>query len=173
MSRIVRLDGLDSILLMSLAGQEGGNALLDVLTGKVTPSGKLTATWAMDYKDYPAAETFAYNDQNVDVEKYTEGIYVGYRWFDSFSKTPIYPFGYGLSYTTFDVGMWSNHGWKNAEVKVDVTNIGTKYSGKRDLAGLLLGTGRLEGLIRSLWDSQRLGSWHRAKEVLTVKFRLA
>ncbi len=54
---------------------------LDVLTGKVTPSGKLTSTWAKAYSDYPASATFAYNDNDVSKEKYEEGIYVGYRYF--------------------------------------------------------------------------------------------
>ena len=93
----------NSILLMGLAGQEGGVAVRDVLNGTVTPSGKLTDTWAACYEDYPASATFAYNDHNVELEKYEEDIYVGYRYFDSFQKTPVYPFGYGKSYTEFEV----------------------------------------------------------------------
>jgi len=176
MSRIVQLDGLDSILLMSLAGQEGGNALLDVLTGKVTPSGKLTATWAMDYKDYPAAETFAYNDQNVDVEKYTEGIYVGYRWFDSFGKAPIYPFGYGLSYTTFDVKhVGQSVDGETVEVKIEVENTGTKYSGKEVVQVYCSAPEvRLERPYQELAGFAKTGLLAPGeKEALTVKFRLS
>lgn len=99
----VQVAGADSILLMSQAGQEGGRALVDVLNGTVTPSGKLTDTWASQYQDYPAADSFALNDGNADLEKYEEGIYVGYRYFDSFDITPAYPFGFGLSYTRFDI----------------------------------------------------------------------
>jgi beta-glucosidase len=131
MKYISGLEKLDSILLMSQAGQEGGDALLDVLTGKVTPSGKLTDTWAAEYADYPASATFAYNDNNVDVEKYTEGIYVGYRYFDSFGKTPIYPFGFGLSYTTFDTEFIGQAiDGDRVTVSVKVTNTGSRYSGK-------------------------------------------
>ena len=90
----------DAILLMGQAGQEGGAAVTDILTGKATPSGKLTATWAKKYEDYPTAGNFLQDFNKV----YTEGIYVGYRYFDTFNVEPGYPFGYGLSYTTFALG---------------------------------------------------------------------
>ena len=78
---------------MGQAGNSGGDALLaDVLREKVAPSGHLTTTWAEQYEDYPSAETFGYMNGNRDDEYYTENIYVGYRWFDSFGKTPAYPF---------------------------------------------------------------------------------
>ncbi len=93
----------DAILLMGLAGQEGGRACADILLGNITPGGKLTDTWAAKYSDYPASATFADNDGNHDQEWYREGIYVGYRWFDTFGIDPVYEFGYGLSYTDFDV----------------------------------------------------------------------
>lgn len=80
------INGLDAMLLMGQAGQEGGNALLDVLTGAVTPSGKLADTWAENYSDYPASDTFANADGNVKKEVYNEGIYVGYRYFDTFNQ---------------------------------------------------------------------------------------
>lgn len=87
------INGLDAMLLMGQAGQEGGNALLDVLTGAVTPSGKLADTWAENYSDYPASDTFANADKNIKKEVYNEGIYVGYRYFDTFNITPKYEFG--------------------------------------------------------------------------------
>ena len=86
------IDGLDAMLLMSQAGMEGGTALVKVLNGEVTPSGKLTDTWPAAYSDYPTAETFGANDENVDQEDYTDGIYVGYRYFDTFGVTPAYEF---------------------------------------------------------------------------------
>ena len=92
-----------AVVLMSQAGMEGGHALADVLTGVVNPSGRLTDTWAYNYYDYPSSEKFSHNNGNVIEEKYTDGIYVGYRYFDSFSVAPRYPFGYGLSYTTFQL----------------------------------------------------------------------
>ncbi len=92
---------IDGLVYLSQAGMEGGNALADILSGKVTPSGKLTDTWAYTYKDYPGSENFSHNNGNLFEEKYEEGIYVGYRYFDSFKVKPRYCFGYGLSYTKF------------------------------------------------------------------------
>ena len=92
---------IDALLLMSQAGSEGGNALADILRGKVNPSGRLTDTWAFRYEDYPSSETFSHRNGNLTEEFYTEGIYVGYRYFDTFGIKPRYPFGYGLSYTGF------------------------------------------------------------------------
>ena len=80
---------------------EGGNALADVLTGAVPFSGKLTDTWAYRYEDYPSSAEFGHRNGNLIQEKYTEGIYVGYRYFDSFQVRPRFPFGFGLSYTDF------------------------------------------------------------------------
>ena len=93
------IEGLDALLNMSQAGQESGTAAFDILTGAVTPSGKLTTTWAKNYSDYPASDTFGANDGDELLELYNEGIYVGYRYFDTFNITPAYEFGYGMSYT--------------------------------------------------------------------------
>lgn len=93
---------VDGLLLMGLAGEEGGNAAAEILSGRVNPSGRLTDTWAYHYEDYPSSKTFGRNDGNLYETKYEEGIYVGYRYFDSFGVKPRYPFGYGLSYTTFE-----------------------------------------------------------------------
>lgn len=122
---INEIPGLDALLLMGLAGNESGNALADVLTGKVCPSGKLTDTWAMKYSDNPASATFGKNDGNSLQEDYVEDIFVGYRYFDSFGIEPFYPFGYGLSYTTFKKEVKSmSAGWDNIEVTVIVKNTG-------------------------------------------------
>lgn len=103
LSELSAIPGVNAVLLMSQLGAAGGDALADVLTGKVNPSGKLTDTWAKRYEDYPSSETFSHNDGNVDDEYYTEGVYVGYRYFDTFHVEPLYPFGYGKSYTTFGI----------------------------------------------------------------------
>ena len=89
---------IDAIVDVSLGGQEFGNAVADILTGKVTPSGKLSTTWAYKYEDYPTKEGIT----TLEVP-YNEGIYVGYRYFDTFGVEPRYPFGYGLSYTDFSI----------------------------------------------------------------------
>ena len=88
-----------NILLLSQLGGETGNILADIILGKSTPSGKLTTTW-FAWKDHPAVGDFG---DRYDTH-YTEGIYVGYRYFDSAGIEPLFPFGYGLSYTEFELG---------------------------------------------------------------------
>ena len=113
----------DAVLLSWQAGQEGGNSVADVLTGKENPSGRLPMTWPVSWRDhkssenFPRAEDYSFNfDAFLGKEKapgnvkdydwcnYAEGIYVGYRWFDKAGLKVSYPFGYGLSYTAFSYG---------------------------------------------------------------------
>lgn len=123
--------GIGALLLMSQAGNIGGYALADVLTGAVTPSGHLTTTWAEDYSDYPGAEMFSYQNGDVNDEYYKEGIYVGYRYFDSFHVAPAYPFGYGLSYTDFAIETEQVEAdASRVRVTVKVANTGSVYAGK-------------------------------------------
>ncbi len=131
MQEICKIQEIKGIVLISQPGEDGGNAVADVLTGKETPSGKLTDTWAIDYHDFPIADTFSHQNGDIYNEKYEGGIYVGYRYFDSFNVKPLYPFGYGLSYTTFDVrgqGVFVNT--ERLQVIATVTNTGKTYSGK-------------------------------------------
>ena len=89
-----------AVLYVWQGGQEGGNGILDLLTGEISPSGKLADTIARDITDYPSDADFADPDRNY----YAEDIYVGYRYFETFAKEKVlYPFGYGLSYTTFEI----------------------------------------------------------------------
>lgn len=94
----------DAILISWLAGQEGGNAVTDILTGKANPSGKLTMSWPIRYEDVPSASCFPIkgSTSNIDSTRYEEGLFVGYRYYDTFNKKVSYPFGYGLSYTHFE-----------------------------------------------------------------------
>lgn len=107
----------DAILCAWQPGMEGGNSIADLLTGKVSPSGKLTMTWPIAATDHPSTKNFPGNldfytyelmkaDKKPvpghDYTNHEEDIYVGYRYFDSFNKNVAYPFGYGLSYTTFE-----------------------------------------------------------------------
>lgn len=125
------IEKLDGLLVMSQAGMEGGTALVEVLSGLVTPSGKLTDTWAKNYCDYPASKTFSENDCNSLQENYEEGIYVGYRYFDTFNITPQYEFGYGLSYTEFAIDVTDVYlEQEELVIKTSVTNIGKAYTGK-------------------------------------------
>ncbi len=102
LSELKMLKGINAILLMSQLGNLGGQALVDVLSGTVNPSGKTTDTWAKDYWDYPSSKEFSHNG-SIDDEEYTDGVYVGYKYFESFNVKPEYCFGYGKSYTSFEV----------------------------------------------------------------------
>ena len=90
---------IESVIYMVQAGMEGGNALADILLARRAPSGKLTATWAANYGDYPKPSLVKENDPDKDY--YPEGIYVGYRWFDKKEIVPRFAFGFGLGYTEF------------------------------------------------------------------------
>lgn len=114
-----------AVLYVWQGGQEGGNAVLDVLTGAVNPSGKLSDTIAKDIADYPSTENFGSEKKNIQ----TEDIYVGYRYFETFDKESVlYPFGYGLSYTSFDIKILSfdYDGTDGVSVEVNVTNTGDR-----------------------------------------------
>ena len=112
-------------------GSESGTALANVLSGKVCPSGKLPVTFAEKYEDYPYVQygKEAYPGVNKEVY-YKEGIFVGYRHFTTNNVKPLFPFGFGLSYTTFAYGKPSGHATGNdIVISVDVTNTG-KVAGK-------------------------------------------
>ena len=123
---------IEALLQIVQPGMEAGNAFADIISGKVTPSGKMTDTWAYKYEDYPNSKTFSHNNGNVDKEYYTEGLYVGYRYFDSFDIPVRYGFGYGLSYTTFETKVLATELKENKKIVVEteVTNTGDTYSGK-------------------------------------------
>ncbi|MDO5425261.1 MAG: glycoside hydrolase family 3 C-terminal domain-containing protein [Eubacteriales bacterium] len=122
---------IKGLLFLSQPGMEGGNALADVIKGDVTPSGKLTDTWARRYEDYPCWDTYSHNNGNIDTEYYREGIFVGYRYFDRFKIEPRYEFGYGMSYTSFQInGCVASLNGENVTVETTVKNTGAAYSGK-------------------------------------------
>jgi beta-glucosidase len=126
-------DDADAVLLAWQPGMEAGNAIADVLTGKVNPSGKLAITFPVKYEDVPSANNFP----GTPVEKptevtYEEGIYVGYRYYNSFNVKPAYEFGYGLSYTTFSYSglkLSSSTFRDKINATVTITNTG-KVAGK-------------------------------------------
>ena len=132
----------DAILCAWQAGQEGGNSVVDVLSGKQSPSGKFTMTWPVKFTDVYSSKNFPVdqtakldfmntvergNVKNVDWTNYEEDIYVGYRYFDSFDVPVSYPFGFGLSYTTFEYSdaKVSDKG-EDYEVSVTVKNTGDR-----------------------------------------------
>lgn len=121
-------DYADAIMLIWHPGQEGGNAVADILTGKATPSGKLATTFPIKYDDLYTSKNFPGNPLERPMEVvYEEGIYVGYRYFDSFNVKTSYPFGYGLSYTSFKYDNLSISSFdfnKSIQVQVTVKNTG-------------------------------------------------
>lgn len=120
---------INAVVLTGLGGISAGDAVSDILSGTVTPSGKLAATWAAKGTDYPCFEEF-YNGDPWNTQ-YKEDIFVGYRWFDRQKIKPIFPFGFGLSYTSFDIRLMSvTKITDEVTVTVRVKNTGTVFSGK-------------------------------------------
>lgn len=165
-SWVDKYDSIKAVLYIGTAGEQGPAAMADILTGKVTPSGKLAFTIAFSYEEYSTADTFSYNkdlpdsileykDYGLDglangsigfekspVTVYREGLYMGYRYFDSFGKDVLYPFGFGLSYAEFGIedlnaGLEFNaikdmrlKGTADCFVSARVKNLSDCYSGK-------------------------------------------
>lgn len=141
----------DAVLVSWLPGQEGGNSVADILTGKESPSGRLPMTWPVSYNDVPSENDFPTPDsisddeilkgftdthtqgtkKNYDITTYNDGIYVGYRYYTTKNVPVSYPFGYGMSYTTFKYNKLVVSKSSNGDitVTVDVKNIGRR-SGK-------------------------------------------
>lgn len=131
MNFLDEIPGIRAVVYYAQQGMMGGRAFADLISGKASPSGKTVDTWPKHYEDLPGAGDYSYLNGNVDEEYYREGIYVGYRYFDTFEVEPRYPFGYGLSYTTFSIEK------KNADVagtkvriSAEVKNTGGTYAGK-------------------------------------------
>ncbi|MCI8930999.1 MAG: beta-glucosidase [Lachnospiraceae bacterium] len=130
LSGVKAIPGINAILLMGQLGNIGGDALADVVTGKVNPSGKTVDTWAKNYMDYPSSAKFSHNG-SVHDEEYEDGIYVGYRYFDSFGVEPEYCFGFGRSYTDFSLQIdEAEAAGDRVQVRATVQNTGSVYAGK-------------------------------------------
>jgi len=113
------LDNCQALLYAALGGQAGAGAVADALTGKVNPCGKLAETWPLAYADIPSAADFATRRKTVE---YREGLYIGYRYFTTAEKAVRFPFGYGMSYTTF---AYSDMAADEQRVSLTVTNTGS------------------------------------------------
>lgn len=150
------LDQVENILLLSQLGTVTGDAFADVLLGKAYPSGKLTTTWAKA-EDYQKIGDFGQRDDT----RYREGIYVGYRYFDAAGIQPIYPFGYGLSYTDFEVKA-ENIRLEGRKVQVDVrvTNTGSFAGKETALLYYSAPNGKLDKPVREL------GAYAKTRELL-------
>ena len=140
-------DRISAVMIVWQGGMESGNAAADVLTGAVSPCGRLSDTIARRYGDYPSSSNFGgkvYND-------YAEGIYVGYRYFDRHPEKVLYPFGFGLSYTGFSVSPVSlNRGTAGAEAVVTVTNTGSFPAKETVLLWCHAPAGKLDKPVRVL-----------------------
>lgn len=175
MGFLEEIEGINAVLHICQPGTQGGSALADILSGAVTPSGKLTDTWAKHYADVPFGGEFSSLDGNPKEAYYREGIYVGYRYFDSFDVAPAFPFGFGLSYTDFavecaDVQVQG----REITLQAKVTNTGSSYSGK-EVAQLYVSAP--EGQLHK--EYQSLAAFGKTavlapgqSEVLTLRFDL-
>lgn len=166
---------LSSALIMWQGGMEGGLAAARILTGKVTPSGKLTDTFAARAEDYPSTEKF---HESVEYVDYTDDVYVGYRYFETVPQAAekvCYPFGFGLSYTEFSLEQ--EKAWEDADnihVSVLVTNTGS-YAGREVVQ---VYTGAPQGLLKK--PARELRAFHKTRllqpgesELVTLAFAKA
>lgn len=131
LSFLDELPQIRGLIYMGQPGMEAGRAFADIVSGAVTPSAKLADSWPYRYEDYPNADTFSYRSGDTAKEHYGEGIYVGYRYFDTFEVPVRYSFGFGLSYTSFALRMVHlsfvrpNSRWASVRIVVEVTNTGS------------------------------------------------
>jgi beta-glucosidase len=161
LSFLDELSGIDAVVFYTQGGMEGGGALADVLSGRHNFSGKLADTWPVKYADYPNAATFSHTNGNLEDEDYLEGVYVGYRYFDSFGVAPRYPFGFGLSYTEFAITPESvTPDRTGVTARLRVQNTGKVFSGK-EVAQLYLSCPR-SGLKK---EAQRLVGFAKTREL--------
>ena len=145
---------IGNILLLSQLGTETGAVLADILLGKSNPSGKLTTTWAA-CRDYPSIGDFGDRDNT----RYKEGIYVGYRYFDSAGVKPLFPFGYGLSYTEFeysDLRIETDEAAGTAKVRITVQNVGNMIAKHTVLLFLTDCVCRLTPYVRRLRGFEKI-----------------
>ena len=161
----------DAIVLVWQPGQEGGNAIANVLSGKVNPSGKLPVTFPVRYEDVASSKNFpgtpARRPKQVIHE---EGIYVGYRYFNSFNLKPSYEFGFGLSYTTYEYRALklSKSKFKDSiDLEFTITNIGEKAG--KEVAQLYLSapSGKLEKPSSELRKLQKRDYFNRERNRLS------
>lgn len=187
-----RCPSIRSILFVGIPGEEGASALADILAGRVNPSGKLAFTIAKQYEDYPAASHFTWDKEHEEsvltyesyglsaeengstgfekspVTVYQEDIYAGYRYFDSFAVEPLYAFGYGMSYTDFEIAcLGAEKKAGGVEVKVRVKNTGGT-AGKEVVQLYLAGAGSAYQELKGFEKTALLQPDEEQELVLTV-----
>lgn len=163
----------DAVVYMSMLGSMGGDAVARVLLGDVSPSGRLTSTWAEKYTDYPFADEYSYINGETERELYREGVYVGYRYFDSFHIAPRYEFGYGLSYTSFSLRSAVSLREDRVFVETEVRNEGPCESKEVVQVYVSCPHGRLDKEYQRLAAFRKTGSLKPgASETLRLTFPL-
>ena len=176
---VIDVSFLDTLHVSALVyyvqgGEEGGNALADVLSGKVNFSGKLATSWAYHFEDIPSNSTYSYLGGDKYNQEYNEGIYVGYRYFDTFGVNPRYAFGYGLSYTTFDIAYVSATAEMGAvTVRAAVTNTGS-VAGKEVVqlyASVPFGDGAEKQRLVAFAKTKELAPGEMQEVTLTLSLR--
>lgn len=176
LSPLEEIADINAVLYMGQLGMEGGRALADILTGKRAPSGKLAVSWPKNYSDVPFGEEFGSLAKDSAHAAYKEGIYVGYRYYDSFGIEPRYHFGYGKSYTEFELQTEKIElNGENILVQPRVRNIGNKYSAQ-EVVQLYVSCpkGKREAEYQRLVafaKTQELGAGE--EEVLSISFPLS
>ena len=197
-------ESIKAVVYIGTAGEQGPEAVARLLTGEAVPSGKLSFTVADAYEAYPTAETFSYNkdvpesikeykDYGLDamangsegfdkspVTLYREGLYMGYRYFDSFGKKVLYPFGYGLSYADFQISKLcvrlesTDRRWGQCVVKACVRNVSERFSGKEVVQVYISAPdGCLEKPYQSYIGCAKTGARAPgAEETVTIRFDL-
>ena len=150
----------DAILYIAMLGEAGGEAVADVLSGKVNPSGHLTDSWAKKYEDFPYSGEYSFLNGNLKKEYYKDDIYVGYRYFDTFKVRPRFPFGYGLTYTSFE--MDGSVSLKGTDLTVNVTVKNTGSVAGKAVAQVYVSCP--DGILHK--EYQRLTGFAKTKELL-------
>ena len=166
------IDNANAILQCWFPGQEFGNSLADILIGKVNPSGKLPTTFPKKLSDTPAYSTYPGKDLQMD---YEEGLFIGYRWYDRESIEPLFPFGHGLSYTSFEYSNLRAIPPKGdssvAAFEVDITNTGD-VAGKEVLQGYItVNKSQIERPQKELKKFEKISL--ESGETKKVKFELS
>ena len=178
LSILKELSAVRSVLFLGIPGEQGTNALVSLLTGEREPSGKLAFTLARNYEDYPSAHDFSferekakvYADYGLDAEGngstgfaispvtvYSEGVFLGYRYFDAFHVEPLFSFGFGLGYTSFAVKTLSVEEGNALSLRIRVKNTGNFY-GKETIQVYL------QGYNRSVFP-KKLAAFHKTKRL--------
>lgn len=161
---------IDAIVYVWHGGMEGGNAVADVLTGRVPVCGKLSDTIAISYADYPSATHFGGDDEVL----YTEDIYVGYRYFETFAPDRVrYPFGFGLSYTSFSTDAHTAADGDTITVTATITNTG--YRDGKEVVQVYVGApqGRLGKPARQLMGFAKTALLAPGdRQTITIRFAI-